>query len=148
MLPSRGRSTRPIDYCEQRANRTIGNLSESADYPLRVNPGQERPALRFTSIASALRVIDLWEDRAVLSLARPDLLRPRWLVAGVIATLGGVLLAAPPVSAATAASSRVDLRVLVVSAGDPGSQAIATELDREGIPYTQVNVTTAGRPTI
>jgi hypothetical protein len=74
--------------------------------------------------------------------------RTRWLAAGVLAALGGALVATPPAAAATIPSPRVNLRVLVVTNGDPSSLAIETELDREGIPYTEVDTRTTGRPTI
>lgn len=47
---------------------------------------------------------------------------------------------------------RIDLRVLVLTAGnataDPQSAAIATQLDREGVPYTAIDLTAAGRQAI
>ncbi|MFJ6726509.1 hypothetical protein ACIQPQ_16490 [Streptomyces sp. NPDC091281] len=43
---------------------------------------------------------------------------------------------------------RVDLRVLVVSDGGPSTDAIAAELDAAGTPYTEVDLTQAGRPVI
>ncbi|MFI6034550.1 hypothetical protein ACIBBD_10355 [Streptomyces sp. NPDC051315] len=43
---------------------------------------------------------------------------------------------------------RVDLRVLVVSDGGPSTAAIAAELDAAGMPYTEVDLTQAGRPVI
>ena len=60
-------------------------------------------------------------------------------------TLAGVGVGASP---ALAAGQRVNLRVLVVTNGDPGSLAIETELDREGMPYTTVDTPATGRPTI
>jgi hypothetical protein len=67
------------------------------------------------------------------------------LVVGLTAAaLGGLVSAAP----AQALGQKVLLRSLVVSSGDPATIALATELDREGIPYTLVNVATAGRPAV
>ncbi|MEU4952728.1 hypothetical protein ACFYN3_29505 [Streptomyces lavendulae] len=43
---------------------------------------------------------------------------------------------------------RTDLRVLVVSDGGPSTAAIAAELDSAGTPYTTVDLTRGGRPTI
>ncbi|MGY1667511.1 fibronectin type III domain-containing protein, partial [Geodermatophilus sp. SYSU D00696] len=59
--------------------------------------------------------------------------------------VAGVSLSA---SAARAAEYRVDLRVLVVSNGDPSVEAIATQLVREGVPFTKVLVNDPGRPVI
>lgn len=60
------------------------------------------------------------------------------------AALAGVLSA----GSARAAGQRVLLRVLVVTSGDPATVALATELEREGIPYTKVQLGASGRPTI
>ncbi len=51
-------------------------------------------------------------------------------------------------SALAASNQRIELRVLVVSSGQPSEEAIATQLDREGVPYTKVLIGDAGRPTI
>ncbi|RSS78181.1 hypothetical protein [Streptomyces sp. WAC06614] len=45
-------------------------------------------------------------------------------------------------------AARVDLRVLVVSDGGPSTAAIAAELDSAGTPYTEIDLTKSGRPTI
>ncbi|WNB86357.1 hypothetical protein [Cellulomonas sp. ATA003] len=63
----------------------------------------------------------------------------------VAAVLISVLL---PVTAAQAATSRVDLRVLVISNGDVSVEAIAAQMDREGVPYTKVTANPTGRPAI
>jgi hypothetical protein len=84
----------------------------------------------------------------VLRFARPDLIRPRWLVTGLVAALGSVAVSVTPASAAMTLSPRVNLRVLVVTNGDPGSLAIEAELGREGVPYTEVDTRATGRPTI
>jgi hypothetical protein len=76
--------------------------------------------------------------------------RPWRRVAGITAALAVVPLVAVCVGAtpAQALGQRVNLRVLVVTNGDAASLAIAAELDREGVPYTQVDLRTAGRPTV
>ncbi|MFD7541005.1 hypothetical protein [Streptomyces sp. NPDC059819] len=56
------------------------------------------------------------------------------------------LPAAPAYSATPA--PRVDLKVLVVSDGGPATDAITAELDGEGTPYTEVDLTRSGRPVI
>lgn len=61
-----------------------------------------------------------------------------------VTALAGVVTA----SSAQAAGQRVLLRALVVSSGDPATVALATELDREGIPYTKVQLGASGRPTV
>ncbi|HEX2805897.1 MAG TPA: hypothetical protein VHN80_06980, partial [Kineosporiaceae bacterium] len=61
------------------------------------------------------------------------------------AVASSVLTALP----AQAAGQKVLLRTLVVSTGDPATTALAVELDREGIPYTRVDLSAATtRPTI
>ncbi|MFG2294504.1 hypothetical protein [Streptomyces sp. NPDC048603] len=64
----------------------------------------------------------------------------------------GALIAALGLPAGTAQADtpapRTDLRVLVVSDGGPATAAIAAELDTAGTPYTEVDLTRAGRPTI
>jgi len=68
-------------------------------------------------------------------------------VATVVAAL--LLWAGAPVAIAQAATGvRVDLQVLLLEGGDPGTAAIATQMDREGVPYTAVDLTDAGRPVI
>ncbi|WP_129311387.1 hypothetical protein [Streptomyces sp. L2] len=65
-------------------------------------------------------------------------------VGALIAALG--LQAGPAHAEITA--PRIDLRVLLVSDGGPATDAIAAELDTAGTPYTKVDLTQAGRPTI
>ncbi|MEV0476377.1 hypothetical protein [Streptomyces prunicolor] len=63
----------------------------------------------------------------------------------------GALIAAlglPVGTAHAAPTPRVDLRVLVVSDGGPAIDAITAELDTAGTPYTEIDLTAAGRPTI
>ncbi|MEV5876430.1 hypothetical protein AB0L75_19790 [Streptomyces sp. NPDC052101] len=65
-------------------------------------------------------------------------------VGALTAALG---LQAGPARADTSAP-RIDLRVLVVSDGGPATDAIAAELTTAGTPYTKVDLTSSGRPTI
>ncbi|MET9609421.1 hypothetical protein ABZZ17_30895 [Streptomyces sp. NPDC006512] len=64
----------------------------------------------------------------------------------------GALIAAVGLPAGTAhadtTAPRVDLRVLVVTDGGPAVQAITSELESAGTPYTQVDLTRPDRPTI
>ncbi|MFD4627158.1 hypothetical protein [Streptomyces sp. NPDC058475] len=64
----------------------------------------------------------------------------------------GALISSLGLPAGTAhadtAAPRIDLRVLVVSDGDPSTDAIAAELDAAGTPYTEVDLQQAGRPVI
>jgi hypothetical protein len=62
----------------------------------------------------------------------------------VLTVVGGY--AAPTTQAAI--GNRIMLRVLVVSGGDPGTGALATQMDREGVPYQRVDLRDAARPTI
>ncbi len=64
------------------------------------------------------------------------------IVAGLCAT-GGVL----PAHAATS-STRIDLRVLVLTDGSAPVEAIRAELDTEGVPYTAIDLTSSSRPVI
>ena len=68
---------------------------------------------------------------------------------GALIALIVAMLAVLPLAAAQAATgNRVDLRVLVFTSGDPSTAAIVTALGREGVPYTTVNLSDAGRATI
>jgi hypothetical protein len=73
-----------------------------------------------------------------------------WRAAAALVVLALVALSVPLLggSARAATGPRIDLRVLVVSNGDPSAEAIATQLDREGVPYTKVSANPAGRPAI
>ena len=62
------------------------------------------------------------------------------LVTGAVVTMLPAGAAGPP--------PRVDLRVLVVTDGEVSVGAIVDELDREGVPYTQVDLNSASRPVI
>jgi Fibronectin type III domain len=88
----------------------------------------------------------------VLRPDRPDRHHPRWLVAGVVATLGGVLAAAPAAAAVTTPAPSVNLKVLVIDRADPTPSAtvydtttegVIAELGREGVPYDVVSVAQA-----
>ena len=79
---------------------------------------------------------------------RPDRHRRRRLAVGVIASLCSALVAAPQASAATDPVPGVNLRVLVVTAGDPATVALEAAMDRDGVPYTEVDLRATGRPTI
>jgi Fibronectin type III domain len=74
--------------------------------------------------------------------------RPRAIVVTVVATVLALVTVGLVSSPAQALAARVNLRVLVVTNGDPATQAIAASLDRDGVPYTQVDLAAAGRPTI
>ncbi|MFJ9817266.1 hypothetical protein ACIRU3_18700 [Streptomyces sp. NPDC101151] len=66
-------------------------------------------------------------------------------------TVGALIAALGLPSGAAQADStapRIDLRILVVSDGGPATDAIAAELDAAGTPYTEVDLTRSGRPTI
>ncbi|MCU1458207.1 MAG: hypothetical protein JWL73_2299 [Actinomycetia bacterium] len=83
---------------------------------------------------AATRVRNAWRvPVTVLSLLM--------LMAGTVVSAGG---------AASAASTgqRIDLRILVISDGNPTEEAIVSELASESIPYTRVDLTSASRPTI
>ncbi|WP_432501541.1 fibronectin type III domain-containing protein [Kineococcus arenarius] len=67
----------------------------------------------------------------------------------LLALTGSVALplsAAVPAQAAT--GTRVNLEVLVVADGGPSVNAIAAQLDREGVPHTRVDLTAGDRPAI
>lgn len=73
----------------------------------------------------------------------------RWRNSAAVLTATGLLalgLGVP--GAAAAAQPRIDLRVLVVDNGDSPVRAITARLRSTGIPYTTVDLTDAGRPTI
>jgi hypothetical protein len=88
----------------------------------------------------------------VLRPDRPDRHRPRRLVAGIVAALGGTLVAAPPAAAAPTPS--VNLKVLVIdranaSTGvfDTTTEGVIAELGREGVPYDVLTVAQANAIT-
>jgi hypothetical protein len=73
--------------------------------------------------------------------------RRGWMAgaAALALTATGILVASP---SQAAAGQRVDLKVLVVSNGASMIDAIMSDLDREGVPYTTVDVRSSTRPTI
>ncbi|MEP6463554.1 MAG: fibronectin type III domain-containing protein, partial [Frankiaceae bacterium] len=64
----------------------------------------------------------------------------RALAVGVVALLSVATLT-PLTSPAQAASTRINLRVLVLTSGGPSEEAIATQMSREGVPYDKFPVT-------
>ncbi|WP_430868344.1 fibronectin type III domain-containing protein [Demequina aurantiaca] len=54
----------------------------------------------------------------------------------------------PAAIAQAAPGTRVDLRVLLLADGNSQTAAIATQMDREGVPYTAVDLADPGRPII
>ncbi|WP_328428262.1 hypothetical protein [Streptomyces sp. NBC_00443] len=73
----------------------------------------------------------------------------RWRnTAAVLAAAGLLSLGLGVPGAAAAGEPRIDLRVLVVDNGDAPVQAITAQLRSTGIPYTTVDLTDAGRPTV
>src|SRR3712207_4470762 len=74
----------------------------------------------------------------------------RWRGAAALVVLALVALCLPLLASAAQAATgaRVDLRVLICSNGDSSVEAIATQLDREGVPYTKVAANPAGRAAI
>jgi hypothetical protein len=72
----------------------------------------------------------------------------RRVLAAVItlAGLAGAAVATPAFAAAP--RQRIDLRVLVLSDGGSGVDTIVAQFDREGVPYTTVNLTAPNRPQI
>jgi hypothetical protein len=63
-----------------------------------------------------------------------------------VAAVAGFLVAGPAGAADT--DPRIDLRVLVVTDGTPGVDAVRAQLEREGVPFDEIDTTTSGRPTI
>jgi len=69
------------------------------------------------------------------------------VVATVVVAL--LLWAGAPVASAQAVSGvRVDLKVLLLADGNSQTAAIATQMDREGVPYTAIDLGDAERPVI
>ncbi|NVI89280.1 hypothetical protein HUX53_18860 [Actinomadura sp. BRA 177] len=62
--------------------------------------------------------------------------------------LAVVLAACPLQAAGAAAGPRIDLRVLVVTNGAASVEAVAEQLETEGVPYTSVDLRDANRPVI
>src|SRR5664279_3692750 len=100
-------------------------------------------AHRITHGAAARRWWAPGSRRSALAALR------RWIAAALAVLVGVAVLVAPLATAqAAVAGSRVDLRVLVLSDGGAATTAIATQLDREGVPYTWVNLIGTSRPVI
>ena len=82
--------------------------------------------------------------------------RSRFRLAGLVVVVGTMLVpagfVAPSAAEALTASQRLDLRALVVVTGNPGCDytvdALETAMTQEGVPYTEVNLSNAGRPII
>jgi hypothetical protein len=70
----------------------------------------------------------------------------RGIVAVVIAALVWVFV--PASGAQAAPGTSVELKVLLLTNGGTNTSAIATLMDREGVPHTTVDLTSGGRPTI
>ncbi|MCU1458351.1 MAG: hypothetical protein JWL73_2443, partial [Actinomycetia bacterium] len=70
------------------------------------------------------------------------------IVVSLLTVMGGTFATAGRVASAASAGQRVDLKVLVISDGNPTEEAIVAELASESIPYTRVDLTSASRPTI
>ncbi|AHI01519.1 hypothetical protein GCM10010174_08780 [Kutzneria viridogrisea] len=64
------------------------------------------------------------------------------------ATAAVVAASAPAAFAATAASPKIDLKVLVVTDGGPAVSAISQQLSLEGVPQTIVDLNNASRPQL
>jgi len=63
-----------------------------------------------------------------------------------VAAVAAFLVAGPAGAADT--DPRIDLRVLVVTDGTPGVDAVSAQLEREGVPFDSIDTRSAGRPTI
>src|SRR3954451_10919143 len=61
---------------------------------------------------------------------------------------GAAMSSAGAAAAQVPAGARVELRVLVVSDGGPGTTALADELRSEGVPMRQIDLNDANRPMI
>jgi hypothetical protein len=68
-------------------------------------------------------------------------------LAGLLAATA-IGVTAVPAYAAYAGSTRIDLRLLVVTNGMPNVEAIAAQLDREGVPYDLVDTRKSDRPVV
>jgi len=69
------------------------------------------------------------------------------VVTTVLATLVA-LLAVGAQAANAATGNRVDLRVLLFVNGTTNADAIAAQMTQEGVPFTTVDLSNAGRPTL
>jgi hypothetical protein len=84
--------------------------------------------------------------RSLMNSRLPRIGRRQGVALGLAALLAGVTLPAATAHADT--GNRVDLRVLLLTDGGPTTAAIATQMDREGIPYTTVDLNSSARPQI
>ena len=77
-------------------------------------------------------------------------MRNRRMLAAAVATVAVAAVLSPvaPAQAAPPTGVRVDLRVLVVSRGDVTTDAIASQLRTEGVPYDTVDLNDPNRPHI
>ena len=66
---------------------------------------------------------------------------------GIAVAAVAALIVAGPAGAADA-GKRIDLRVLVLTDGTPGVDAVSAQLEREGVPYDSIDTRVAGRPTV
>jgi len=97
---------------------------------------------KMKSRVSWLPGVFLMSSLRVRSALRPAVLAVTTILALVtagIVTAPLALAAGPP---------RIDLKVLVLTDNEPMVEAIAAELDDEGVPYTQLDLTSASRPVI
>lgn len=69
------------------------------------------------------------------------------VVTTVLATLVALLAVGAQVANA-ATGNRVDLRVLLFVNGTSNADAIAAQMTQEGVPYTTVDLSSAGRPIV
>jgi hypothetical protein len=69
-------------------------------------------------------------------------------VLSVIGMLSSLCATASPANAQLVLAHRVDLKVLVISAGDVGTAMMKAGLNEGLVPFTEVDLTKAGRPVI
>lgn len=77
-------------------------------------------------------------------------------VLAVLVVLVGACVPTPPPGTTTTtttttiptASQRIDLRVLILADGGPGTNAMKAALDLQGVPYVEVDLNSPSRPTI
>jgi hypothetical protein len=80
-----------------------------------------------------------------VTTVRPSVRRGAWAAALTVLAVG---LLAPLPSARAAVTPRIDLKVLVVNDGSSPVEAIASELDAEGVPYTELDLNSGSRPAV
>jgi hypothetical protein len=74
--------------------------------------------------------------------------RRRTALIGAVLAASTTLVLAGQLPANADPAPRIDLKVLVVTSGDVGTQAISQQLTNEGIPFTTVDLNSPSRPTI